>query len=1548
MEVASPLGDSPDIGEESQSSETFLLSGPSPRAGLPTIRETSMDASGEQQVPPPTRFVAPGRLSTVSIEFNPEFDGDGDFSELLAEGQRQTSMDSLQSTASSILNTVSLSPRTKRPVQAIDHSEPEPDLELERSNFSFARAASVTSKLPNGARAARAPTWHTSESTLPVPGLFSRLHTSQQQHSSTHAVPIRRMESRLIGNVTPLPPKADIDARRKAVRARWREYARVVMFSISRARPGNRRMLRQEIHLENRSILAARVQTDRVLVLYAGATLGATTVSVVSYSPVGAMLLRSDLTLSRSTAPLAGLGTAAFTSTGDVVGLLCEPPLGRSSSAASSSGAQRSGFKTTLMFLRVAMAELHQLGRITLDARARCLAWAPAGDRVAVGCDRGEFRVVRFAHEGETGCEVRVVHASTVPRAAADVVVAAWNSAGTRVAVGTKSNVVAVLDVTADTWTVVSEANHIRTYAVAFSSPKEAGAAERVLIGSDDCKVHIADAARAAAPRAIAAHADYVRAIACSTDGKLLVTGSKDGVLKLFDLRTAEQFGQYRSARIDMIEVSSDEHTSQIAVGGLDGTGGSVRSLVLYNFRDHVSAADISSRANTHEKAVTTIASSPDGSLVASGSADKKCVVFELLSGRTIAVFEDHTALVTCIAFHPIIPNLLVTGCEDRCVRLFEMDNLTVRFSQLPSLIMSIAFTSDGLGLLVGMEAIAGRPHFSTLELFDASTFALIHSFADSTRSALSVACHPLEREYLAGFSDGSVRMYGNDHALRWHQCAHKKEIFSVAISPDGTHVASGSRDKLVIVYRADNGHELARIDDATNWVRSVVFCDHFLVCGSTDEVVRVYDRRLGYASRDFQSRLRVFRQQKGIYSLSAIPMKSIFAGLVVIGSGDGKINFIDISLTDQQPTYTEAVAVIQYDRDCRHAAFPLTQAMVARYPLTVYCADKSGFSLFHHAVVREEHRLLSILLAAAVPRFWLPVNRDGHDALHYASKSRVCVKLILSAYTSSKAAGHLSIATLAADDRLLRNLMALIFFCPDLVSAFLKSLQFDEAAEDVSARLRNLRTNAKDNLVDGTEDPQARDVWAALQRRATADSLLSPQLQGGTLRPLLCSVPNVASILGSGPRSPRNSLLHSLLAAENPHLFGNFLMRRVIQFKWETYARRLFLKEIALYLLYLGLFLTFSVLMVRRPEGAALPDLVDDRDSLTCVVLCLAIPLYAIRTLVLSYRQLRGYPMKEDTDDSALAARPPHPPRHPNVKALRTTVRRCYLYFSIGWNTLQVAVAALSLTACLCYLIGSREVRNVSAVCAVLSWIQVLHFLRAFAWTGGLVRMIFKVLRQSIPYVAIIAIVLVGCSNAFFILTSDLNDSDNELAVFRRADTLGQSMFAMYLILMLGEFQDTVSMLALGPRTTLLTLLFCLFTLVVFIFMLNLMINLMGDFMAQIQKDEGDAFPFEKAQIIAELEHSLSERRLNDPHWFPTWLVVLSPKEASASTEDDHGPAAAIRAETERALRLQAEFMRRVEDLLEKKVHPLPARARSSTTQQVHLHDSTVMASDA
>ncbi len=84
-------------------------------------------------------------------------------------------------------------------------------------------------------------------------------------------------------------------------------------------------------------------------------------------------------------------------------------------------------------------------------------------------------------------------------------------------------------------------------------------------------------------------------------------------------------------------------------------------------------------------------------------------------------------------------------------------------------------------------------------------------------------------------------------------------------------------------------------------------------------------------------------------------------------------------------------------------------------------------------------------------------------------------------------------------------------------------------------------------------------------------------------------------------------------------------------------------------------------------------------------------------------------------------------------------------------------------------------------------------------------------------------------------------------------------------------------------------------------------MINLMDDFMAQIHQEEGDAFPYEKARIISELELSMTPADLANKRFFPSWLHVLAPKNAlqnrGGDGDDWQGQAAAVTKAVEKVL---------------------------------------------
>jgi WD40 repeat protein len=59
---------------------------------------------------------------------------------------------------------------------------------------------------------------------------------------------------------------------------------------------------------------------------------------------------------------------------------------------------------------------------------------------------------------------------------------------------------------------------------------------------------------------------------------------------------------------------------------------------------------------------VNSVSFSTDGSMIAAGSDDGKVRVFHSRSGNCESTLSGHSHIVSCLAFKPLDPNILVTG----------------------------------------------------------------------------------------------------------------------------------------------------------------------------------------------------------------------------------------------------------------------------------------------------------------------------------------------------------------------------------------------------------------------------------------------------------------------------------------------------------------------------------------------------------------------------------------------------------------------------------------------------------------------------------------------------------------------------------------------------------------------------------------------------------------------------------------------------------------------------------------------------------------------
>ena len=124
-----------------------------------------------------------------------------------------------------------------------------------------------------------------------------------------------------------------------------------------------------------------------------------------------------------------------------------------------------------------------------------------------------------------------------------------------------------------------------------------------------------------------------------------------------------------------------------------------------------------------HTDAVNSVAFSPDGSIIASGSEDTTIRLWDANTGSELHTLTGHTLGVNSVVFSPD-SNTLVSGSEDATVRLWDVNTgserrtltgHTKQVNRVRNGVTSVAFSPDG-------TTIASGAADKTIRLWDANT----------------------------------------------------------------------------------------------------------------------------------------------------------------------------------------------------------------------------------------------------------------------------------------------------------------------------------------------------------------------------------------------------------------------------------------------------------------------------------------------------------------------------------------------------------------------------------------------------------------------------------------------------------------------------------------------------------------------------------------------------------------------------------------------------------------------------------------------------------
>ncbi|MDP2983958.1 MAG: hypothetical protein Q8O92_11605 [Candidatus Latescibacter sp.] len=351
--------------------------------------------------------------------------------------------------------------------------------------------------------------------------------------------------------------------------------------------------------------------------------------------------------------------------------------------------------------------------------------------------------------------------------------------------------------------------------------------------------------------------------VSFSPDGRLLAFGLTDGTIHIWDLPANKEFARWNAHTGPVWMVVFSPDSTTIASSSADGSVG------LWNVRTR----ELIKRFKGHIGNVWGLCFSPDGKTLASSADDGTIRIWDVAARDSLKVLRGHNAIAWDVDFSPD-GKLLVSAALD--IRFWDTRTWQQKAVLPTGDSGKVKFSPDGTMVVSG----------GMLRFWDVRTAASLKSAVGHGDSVLSLAFSPDGFFLITGSRDRTLRLWelktGRQTGI-WENSAGP--ISSACIFPEGNRIAVGSNDGIVKILNISLGEISLTLPGHTGQVRCLCLSpgQEFLASASADSTVRIWNLQTGNS--------RVLRGHAGrVNSACFSPNGSLLA----TGSDDGTIRLWD------------------------------------------------------------------------------------------------------------------------------------------------------------------------------------------------------------------------------------------------------------------------------------------------------------------------------------------------------------------------------------------------------------------------------------------------------------------------------------------------------------------------------------------------------------------------------------------------------------------------------------------------------------------------------